>query len=151
MAQMHNPTLETEMDKALGLQGSAVQADTDQQRTTPTARGEGVASGRVQRAAHGRRARSSRRPQREIRQADLSTGQITRELPFQRLVEEILNNMGKPDIRIQRSAVKALQDAFKAYMSGLFADANGIATHDNRVTVVPQDLKQARRLRGEDV
>ena len=42
-----------------------------------------------------------------------------------------------------------LQEATEAYLVGLFEDTNYCAIHAKRVTIMPKDMKLARRVRGE--
>ena len=51
--------------------------------------------------------------------------------------------------RIQASALEALREAMEAYATKLLEDANFVAIHAKRVTVMVKDLHLARRLRGE--
>ena len=85
---------------------------------------------------------------REIRKYQKSTQLLISKLPFQRLVKEIAKEY-KTDLRFQRSAVDALQEASEAYLVGLFDDANLVAIHGKRVTIQPKDLQIVRRIRGE--
>lgn len=85
---------------------------------------------------------------REIRKYQKNTELIIRKLPFQRLVREIGNNF-KADLRLQNSAIAALQEAAEAYLVGLFEDTNLCAIHAKRVTIMPKDMQLARRIRGE--
>lgn len=85
---------------------------------------------------------------REIRRYQKSTELLIRKLPFQRLVREISQDF-KHDLRFQGSAVIALQEASEAYLQGLFEDTNLCAIHAKRVTIMPQDMQLARRIRGE--
>ncbi len=85
---------------------------------------------------------------REIRKYQKSTDLLLRKIPFQRLVREIAQDY-KEDLRFQSSAVAALQEASEAYLVGLFEDTNLCAIHAKRVTIMPKDLRLARRLRGE--
>ncbi|CAH3144424.1 unnamed protein product, partial [Porites evermanni] len=77
-----------------------------------------------------------------------STELLIRKLPFQRLVREIAQDF-KTDLRFQSSAVMALQEASEAYLVGLFEDTNLCAIHAKRVTIMPNDIQLARRIRGE--
>jgi histone H3 len=88
---------------------------------------------------------------REIRKYQKSTELLTRKLPFQRLVREIAQERpeSKTDLRFQSSAWLALQEAAEAYLVGLFEDTNLCAIHAKRVTVKPDDIKLARRIRRE--
>jgi len=85
---------------------------------------------------------------REIRKYQKSSELLIKKLPFQRLVREIAQEM-KNDLRFQSTAIFALQEAAEAYLVGLFEDSNVCALHAKRVTIMPQDLALARRIRGE--
>ena len=85
---------------------------------------------------------------REIRKYQKSTELLIRKLPFQRLVREIAQEF-KTDLRFQRSAMHALQEASESYQVGLFEDTNLNAVHTKRVTIMPKDMQLARRIRGE--
>lgn len=52
-------------------------------------------------------------------------------------------------LRMQTSAVSALQEAAEAFLVGLFEDSNLLAIHGKRVTIMPKDLRLASRIRGE--
>ena len=88
---------------------------------------------------------------REIRKYQKTTDLLIRRLPFQRLVREILQDFRSvdADLRLQASALTALQEAAEAYLVGLFEDTNLIAIHGKRVTIMCRDMQLARRLRGE--
>ncbi|CAB1426621.1 unnamed protein product [Pleuronectes platessa] len=77
-----------------------------------------------------------------------STELLIRKLPFQRLVREISQDFNT-DLRIQSSAVMALQEASEAYLVGLFEDTNPCAIHAKRVTIRPKDIQLACRIRRE--
>jgi histone H3 len=85
---------------------------------------------------------------REIRKYQKSTELLIRKLSFQRLVIEIAQDF-KIDLRVQSSAVAALQEATEAYLVGLFEDTNLCAIHAKRATIMPKDIQIARRIRGE--
>jgi histone H3 len=85
---------------------------------------------------------------REIRKFQKSTELLIRRLPFQRVVREIAQDF-KNDLRFQSTAILALQEATEAYLVSLFEDTNLCAIHANRITIMPQDLRLARRIRGE--
>ena len=74
---------------------------------------------------------------------------LIRKLPFQRLVREIAQDLGKKDICFQSGAIIALQEASKAYLVDLLEDSNMCAIHAKRVTIMPKDIQLARRIRGE--
>lgn len=85
---------------------------------------------------------------REIRQYQKSTDLLIRKLAFQRLVREVAAGW-RVDLKFQSSALLALQEAAEAFLVGLFEDTNLCALHAKRVTIMPQDMKLARRIRGE--
>lgn len=87
---------------------------------------------------------------REIRRYQKGTELLIRKAPFQRLVRELATSQ-KEGLRFQSSAVLAIQEASEAYMISLLADTNLCAIHAQRVTIMPRDVKLARRLRGERV
>ncbi len=72
-------------------------------------------------------------------------------MPFQRLVKEIIeeHNPLTRQLRLQTSALAALQEASEAYLTGVFEDTNLCALHAKRVTIMPKDMQLARRIRGE--
>ncbi|KIK00070.1 hypothetical protein K443DRAFT_679439 [Laccaria amethystina LaAM-08-1] len=84
---------------------------------------------------------------REIKRYSSTTELLIRKLPFQRLVKEIAAEFGG-DYRFQSAALEALQESCEAYLVQLFEDMKVCAVHAKRVTVMPRDLKLARRLRG---
>ena len=85
---------------------------------------------------------------REIRKYQKSTGLLIRKLPFQRLVREIAQNLIN-GLRFQSTAIMALQVSAEQYLVTLFEDTNLCAVHAKRVTIMPSDMKLARRIRGE--
>lgn len=85
---------------------------------------------------------------REIRQYQNSTCLLIRKLPFQRLVREIAQSL-KEDLRIQHSALNAIQEASEQFLIGLFEDTNLCAIHAKRVTISAKDMQLASRIRGD--
>ena len=86
---------------------------------------------------------------REIRRYQKSTELLIRKLPFQQLVREIAQDLGKKDVRFQIGAIIALQEASEAYLVGLLEDSNLCTIHAKRVTIMPKDIQLACRIRGE--
>ena len=86
---------------------------------------------------------------REIRRYQKSTELLIRKLPFQRLVGELAQDLGKVNIRFQSGAIMALQEASEAYLVGLLEDANLCAVHAKRVTIMPKDIQLVQRIQGE--
>jgi len=85
---------------------------------------------------------------REIRKYQKTAEHLIRKAPFQRLVREVAATY-RPDLRFQSAAVMAIQEAAEAYIVGVFEDTNLAALHAKRVTIMPKDLKLARRIRGD--
>ena len=85
---------------------------------------------------------------REIRRYQKGTELLIRKLPFQRLVREIVHTF-KQDLRLESSALLALQEASESYLVGIFEDTQLCAIHAKRVTIMPTDMQLARRIRGE--
>ena len=86
---------------------------------------------------------------REIQRYQKSTELLIRKLPFQRLVQELAQDLGKMNVRFQSRAIMALQEASEAYLVGLLEDANLCAIHAKRITIMPKDIQLACRIRGE--
>ena len=86
---------------------------------------------------------------REIRWYQKSTELLIRKLPFQQLVREIAQDLGKMNMRFQSGAIMALQEASEAYLVGLLEDSNLCAIHAKRVTIMPKDIQLAHHIRGE--
>ncbi|KXN72238.1 histone H3.1 [Conidiobolus coronatus NRRL 28638] len=85
---------------------------------------------------------------RDIHKFTTNSDSLIRKLPFQRLVREIAHEI-KTDIRFQKSAVDAIQEATESYLVRLFQDANLCVLHSKRVTIMPRDLVLAQKIRGE--
>lgn len=87
---------------------------------------------------------------REIRKYQKSTDLLIRKLPFQRLVREVTMDCGNigSHLKFQSGALLCLQEASEAFLVGLFQDANLCAIHANRVTIMPKDMRLARKIRG---
>ncbi|XP_046369575.1 histone H3.3-like [Haliotis rufescens] len=94
-----------------------------------------------------RRWRAGTNALKEIRMYQRSTALVLKKLPFQRLVKEIAGKI-QSGLRMQMPALLALQEATEAFMVGLFMDVNLCAIHAKRVTIMPQDVKLALRIRG---
>ena len=67
-----------------------------------------------------------------------------------RLVKEIIHErFDMVEIRVQRAAMDALQEAAEYYIINLFDDENLCVLHAERMTLQPKDLQLALRIRGE--
>ncbi|KAG9390955.1 histone H3-variant [Carpediemonas membranifera] len=98
---------------------------------------------------HTRRRRPGARALGEIRSLQKTTNLLIARAPFQRLVREISQNIAL-DLRFQRPALDALQEAAECYLVGLFEDTNLLAIHAGRVTIMEKDMTLARRIRGDN-
>ena len=56
--------------------------------------------------------------------------------------------MTKCPLRWTKGAINALHKGVEAYMVSLMEDANLLAIHARRITLQPQDIQLARRIRG---
>ncbi|XP_058665260.1 histone H3-like centromeric protein A [Ammospiza caudacuta] len=88
----------------------------------------------------------------EICKYQSSTCLLLRPSLFARLVWELclLFTLGV-DYRWQSMALLALQEAAEAFMVRLLEDACLCSLHAHQVTLIPQDLQLAQRLRGPKV
>ena len=86
---------------------------------------------------------------RNIYKYQETTELLIRKVPFQHLVREIAIGF-KLDLRMQNTALLALQEALEAYIVCLFEDTDECAMHGKRVTVMPKDMQLAQRIQGED-
>ncbi|KAF2174510.1 histone H3, partial [Zopfia rhizophila CBS 207.26] len=64
---------------------------------------------------------------------------LLRRLPFQRLVREIIKDSNN-DLRVQATALDALQEAAEAFLVNVFEAVNLSAIHAKRVTIQSKDL-----------
>ena len=62
---------------------------------------------------------------------------LIRRVSFQRLVKEIIQKQ-QGHLKLQSSAVLALQEASEAFLEGLMEQANLCAIHAKRVTIMPR-------------
>ncbi|AEA38912.1 histon H3 (nucleomorph) [Cryptomonas paramecium] len=85
---------------------------------------------------------------REIRKLQRSTDLLIKKMPFKRIIRELAQDF-KSDLRFQNSAILALQEAAEMYLIALFEDTNLCAIHAKRVTVMPKDIRLAKRMRRE--
>ena len=100
-----------------------------------------------QKAIRARRYRPGTVALRQIRKFQKSTDLLIQKAPFRRLVKEIamyIDNLK----RFQTTAVDALQEASEQYLVNLLEDANSCAIHAKRVTIMPKDMRLARKIRG---
>ena len=87
---------------------------------------------------------------REIRKYQRSTQLLLRKAPFARLVREIQVQYNHEDMRFEKKAIEALQEAAESYLIKLFEDTNICAIHARRVTLQVRDMQLTRRIRGPE-
>lgn len=85
---------------------------------------------------------------KEIRKFQYTSNLLIPKLAFQRIVKEITWSIFDPPLRMQSSALLALQEASEQFLVGLFTDMNLCALHARRQTIKPQDMYLSRRIRG---
>lgn len=85
---------------------------------------------------------------KEIRKLQLSTNLCVPKLPFSRLIREILMDVATIDMKVQREALQALQEACELYLTQLFEDSNRCAAHARRITLMPKDMRLVLDIRG---
>ena len=77
---------------------------------------------------------------REIRDQQKSTGLIVPSAPFQRIIHEMASEHLQ-DVRIKKSAVKALQTDMEAMLVDMFSDAKRVAIKAGRETLQVEDIR----------
>jgi len=86
---------------------------------------------------------------REVRQYQETTELLIAKVRFQRLVRDLCKKIAP--VRFETQALLALQEAAEGYLTGLFEDTGLLAIHGKRVTIMPRDIRMAKRLRaGEE-
>ncbi|KAE8750995.1 hypothetical protein FOCC_FOCC002423, partial [Frankliniella occidentalis] len=95
-----------------------------------------------------RRFKNGTKALREIKALQRSTSLLIPKFPFSRLVREIMNSFSYHQLRVQSSALEALQEAAEMYMVQFFEDSLLCTLHAKRVTLMPADCHLMRRLRG---
>ena len=80
---------------------------------------------------------------REIRKAQKSTRNLLPRASFERLVREIIQDIGTETTRIKPEAIDALQQGSEDYIVDLLKHAQKFALHADRVTLSHDDLKLA--------
>ncbi len=105
----------------------------------------GSSSGGIQKNGH--RYRPGTKALMEIRKYQKSTECLLKRRPFQRLVRETAQDLGKGEMRWQTTAIEALREASDAFLTNFFEDVNELAIHAQRVTIMPKDISLARKFR----
>ena len=95
-----------------------------------------------------RRARAGMRALREIRFYQGSTCFLIPMRAFQRAVRQVALDVNGRELRWQARALFALQQAAEAYLVAFLGDANLLAIHARRTTIMKKDLVMVRRMCG---
>lgn len=103
-----------------------------------TAKPRSVNSDGKQKKAH--RFRPGTVALREIRRYQKSTDLLIQKKPFQRLIREIAQDRNT-DMRFQKAALNAIQEAAEMYLTNYFESSNVNAIHAKRVTLMMDDMK----------
>ena len=85
---------------------------------------------------------------KEIQKYQKGADLLIRRVPFQRLVREIVQKRGE-GLKLQSSAVLALQEAGEAFIVGLMEQGNLCTIHAKQVTIMPRDIQLACRIQGD--
>ena len=83
---------------------------------------------------------------REIRKYQKQTEVKVRKGPFLRLMRES-GRLLKDDLRFDKYAVQAFQEVIEWRFISMIQDANMLAIHGKRVTLMVKDIRLARRIR----
>ncbi len=86
---------------------------------------------------------------REIRKFQKTGDLLLPKLPFQRVVRSVVSDFAYGDLRMTSDSLGALQGASENHLVGVFEDANLVAIHSKRVTIMPKDIQLARKIRGD--
>ena len=89
---------------------------------------------------------------RDFKKFNLKKDFLISKMAFRRVVRGIFEDLpqvkGASKLRVQESAMMAIQEATEAHLVHSFENAMRCATHGKRVTVQPRDMQLARYLAG---
>jgi histone H3 len=85
---------------------------------------------------------------REIRKFQKNTDLLIRKAPFQCLVRETALKFGKSDLRMQSTAVLAIQEKAEYFMVDVFSDTNLCMMHGKRGTIMKKVMVLACCIQG---
>jgi len=91
---------------------------------------------------------------KEIKLFQKTTDPCFRKGPFFKLFKQELNKQAEGSkftngVRLNKSAVAAVQEGLEHYLVKLGEDTLLLAIHGKRITIKPKDVQLARRVRGE--
>ena len=92
--------------------------------------------------------RKNQRGMKEIQKYQKGADLLIRRVPFQRQVREVVQKRGE-GLKLQSSAVLALQEAGEAFIVGLMEQATLCTIHAKWVTIMPRDIQLACRIQGD--
>ena len=85
----------------------------------------------------------------EIRKYQKSVDNLIPKIAFQRLCREYMNRE-YPRIRVTPQCLAALQEGTETFIVELMEESNRCTHHANRVTLMPRDMRLAKRLKKID-
>ena len=74
---------------------------------------------------------------KEIKKYQNNMEMLIRSLPFQRVVKEIVQKV-RGDLRLQSTAILALQEAGETFLVGLLEQSNLCMIHAKRINIMPK-------------
>ena len=86
---------------------------------------------------------------RQIRKLQRTCDLLLPLQPFQRLIREIALSF-KSDLRFEREALLAIQEAAEAHIIGMFQHTQNLAIHSGRKTIQDKDLSLALHIRENE-
>lgn len=84
----------------------------------------------------------------EIKKLQHSSKFCLPKFPFSRIIREILMENTEVNMKVEKKALEALQEAAEIYITQLFEDCCLCSQHAKRITVRPADMKLCLLLRG---
>jgi histone H3/H4 len=107
----------------------------------------GGGGGDAKKAPQKRRAHPGTRALQEIELYQKSTETLVPKAVVMRVVREVIQNIVTTDVeRITPGAAAALHEASEMFMVNFLSQANDLAVHAKRVTVMPADVKLAKNI-----
>ena len=85
---------------------------------------------------------------KEIKKYQSNTEMLIRRLPFQRVVKGMIQKV-QEDLRLQSTAILAMQEAGETFLVGVVEQYNLCMLHVKRVTIMPKDVQLVRHITGD--
>ncbi|EKE42547.1 hypothetical protein ENUP19_0009G0002 [Entamoeba nuttalli] len=92
--------------------------------------------------------RNRMKVEREIRELQRTTNMLIPSGVFNKCVREVINEYTTKLFRIEKDANLALQQAAESFLVSLFQEADMMARHCKRVTILEKDMLLAMRLKS---